>query len=105
VQEPWIGYLLTFHVFLLTAAVLKRRSQAVTAAIFFLSSASSSGRTLGLCSTALGSCCVRRVPKLRLIRVMSSCTAGCHLKTMRLASHALCLLEPSAAMSYLVSAE
>ena len=39
-QEPWIGYLLTFHVFLLTAAILKRRSQAVTAAIFFLSSGS-----------------------------------------------------------------
>jgi uncharacterized membrane protein len=37
--EPWIGYLLTFHVFLLTAAVLKRRSQAVTATIFFLAMA------------------------------------------------------------------
>jgi hypothetical protein len=55
-QEPWIGYLLTFHVFLLTAAVLKRRSQAVTATIFFLASASPG--SFYPC-TLLGSCCTK----------------------------------------------
>ena len=35
-QEPWIAYLMTFHVLLLTTVVVQRRNQAVTASVFFL---------------------------------------------------------------------